>query len=317
MSGDRVVPPVATAAAGKVATTTNLMTRSFVAFVNTEGADDATGAGIHAGGSDVNGAEILPLQQTSGVLSQWSAMTALSAEDFASYRAGGLYAQVATPAQPDGELRGQIDPPNAALFDNQAPAVTLESPGATVSGTVTLNATASDDRGVVEVRFFAGGTLIDSDTAAPYSVSWDTTAVANGAVSLTAEAEDEAGNVGASAAVDVTVDNAVPVTLAEIQASVFGPRCSGCHSGPTSSSLPSGMDLSTANDSHAALVNVPSLQVAQDRVEPGDPDNSYLIRKLEGDAGIAGSRMPQGGPFLDQETVDMIRQWISDGAPNN
>ena len=77
------------------------------------------------------------------------------------------------------------------------------------------------------------------------------------------------------------------------------------------------MNLSTANDSHAALVNVSSLQVAQDRVEPGDPDNSYLIRKLEGDAGIVGSRMPQGGPFLDQATIDTIRQWINDGAPNN
>ena len=73
-------------------------------------------------------------------------------------------------------------------------------------------------------------------------------------------------------------------------------------------------------DGALSLVNVQSLQVAQvaqDRVAPGDPDNSYLIRKLEGDAGIVGSRMPQGGPFLDQATTDQIRQWIADGAPNN
>ncbi len=76
------------------------------------------------------------------------------------------------------------------------------------------------------------------------------------------------------------------------------------------------MDL-TAGNSHASLVNVASLQVpALDRVEPFDADNSYLIQKLDGTAAV-GFRMPQGGPFLDQETMDMIRQWIGDGAPDN
>jgi len=319
MDGDQVVPPVMTAVAGKASTTANLRTRGLVVFVNNEGADDATGAGISAGGRGANGTEVLPLQQTPGIASQWSAMTgALNAADFANYRAGGLYAQVSTPAQPNGAIRGQIDPPDAALFDNQAPAVTLMSPGASVSDTVTLEASASDDRGVVAVRFFAGGALVDSDTTAPYSVSWDTTMAANGQVTLFAEAEDEAGNIGVSDAVSVTVENAVPVTLTQIQQDVFSPRCSGCHSGPTSSTLPSGMSLTSAANSYAALVNVASLeQGGLDRVEPGDPDASYLIRKLEGGPGISGSRMPQGGPYLSQATIDMIRQWIADGAPNN
>ena len=51
-----------------------------------------------------------------------------------------------------------------------------------------------------------------------------------------------------------------------------------------------------------------------DRVEPGDPDNSYLIRKLEGGPNINGQQMPFGGPPLDQAVIDDIRQWISDGA---
>jgi len=60
-----------------------------------------------------------------------------------------------------------------------------------------------------------------------------------------------------------------------------------------------------------------SMQVGSlNRVTPGNPDNSYLIQKLEGTA-AGGSRMPQGGPFLDQATVDMIRQWITDGALDN
>ena len=41
-----------------------------------------------------------------------------------------------------------------------------------------------------------------------------------------------------------------------------------------------------------------------------------LIQKLEGTQAVGG-RMPQGGPFLDQATMDMIKEWINDGAPNN
>ena len=318
MDGDQVVPAVVTAATGTVATTVDMRRRSLFAVVNGLGVDDATSAGIHTGGVGVNGTEVLPLQQSPTLVSQWSAMTEpLDATDFSSYRAGRLYAQVATPAQAGGEIRGQIVPPDAALFDDQDPVVSLTSPGATISGTVTLEADASDDQGVAIVRFLAGGVLIDSDTTAPWSVSWDTTSVPNGEVTLTAEAEDLAGNVGVSAGVNVTVDNAVATTLTEIQTMVFSPRCAGCHSGPTSGNLPGGMNLSTATDSHAALVNEPSLQVALDRVEPNDPDNSYLIRKLEGGPNIQGGQMPQGGPMLDAATIQMIRDWILDGAPNN
>ena len=103
-------------------------------------------------------------------------------------------------------------------------------------------------------------------------------------------------------------------TLDDIQASVFTPTCAGCHSGPTGNTLPSGMDLSSADASFAALVGVSSIQQpAILRVAAGDPDNSYLIQKLEGTA-ATGQRMPAGGPFLDQAVVDDIRQWISDGA---
>ena len=77
------------------------------------------------------------------------------------------------------------------------------------------------------------------------------------------------------------------------------------------------MDLGSTADSFAALVGVASLQVPElNRVEPGDPDSSYLIDKLEGTQTV-GSRMPQGGPFLDQETIDLIREWISNGAEND
>lgn len=319
LTGDQVVPPVASAAGGLVATTVNLDTGDFMAVINTTGADDATSAGIRVGAVGENGDEILPLTQTQTIASQWSAASALDEAAKAAYLAGTLYALVGTPANPGGELRGQLlrggDLPQP---DETAPTVALISPGNPVSGTVTLEADASDDTGVVEVRFLADGELIAADSEAPYSVEWDTTSAANGEVVLTAEAEDDAGNVGTSANVAVTVDNAEPVSFAAIQGSVFGPICSGCHTGPTGNTLPGGMNLTSVANSYAALVGVASIQQpALQRVEPGNPDDSYLVRKLEGGPGITGTQMPQGGPFLDQATIDEIRQWISDGAPNN
>jgi hypothetical protein len=319
MGGDQVVPPVVTAADGLTAKTANLATRRFVVVINASGVDDGTSAGLHQGSAGNNGPEILPLAQTAANPGQWSAETEpLPADDWNAYRGGSVYTQVATPAEPGGEIRGQIMPPDAADVDDEAPAVQLTAPVAgDVSGTVTIEAVADDNVGVTEVRFLADGTLIASDLTAPYAIDWDTTAVSNGDVTLTAGAVDASGNTGTSNAVVVSVSNATPVTLTQIQSEVFTPTCavSGCHDGG-GNVLPRSMDL-RADNSHGSLVNVPSEQVGFDRVEPGDPDASYLIDKLEGNQAAGTSQMPQGGPFLDQATVDMIRQWITEGALDN
>ncbi|HET8696808.1 MAG TPA: Ig-like domain-containing protein [Gammaproteobacteria bacterium] len=103
-------------------------------------------------------------------------------------------------------------------------------------------------------------------------------------------------------------------TLASIQETVFGPKCSGCHTGPTSNALPGGMDLSSAAASHASLVGVMSLESPTlQRVKAGDPDNSYVVHKVEGTA-TSGQRMPLGGPPLGPVTIAALRKWISDGA---
>jgi hypothetical protein len=102
-------------------------------------------------------------------------------------------------------------------------------------------------------------------------------------------------------------------TLASIQANVFTPSCakSGCHTGIAPQA---GLRLDPGF-SWAALVNVASSQPpAPTRVIPMDPDGSFLIQKLEGTA-LVGGRMPADGPpYLQQATVDFIRQWILDGA---
>lgn len=105
----------------------------------------------------------------------------------------------------------------------------------------------------------------------------------------------------------------IQATLQSIQDNVFTPTCSGCHDGG-SASLPGSMDLTSAGASFTALVGVTSEEDANfERVTPGDPDNSYLIQKLEGTAS-QGRQMPAFGTPLDQATIDMIRQWITDGA---
>jgi hypothetical protein len=54
------------------------------------------------------------------------------------------------------------------------------------------------------------------------------------------------------------------------------------------------------------------------RVIPGDPENSYLVQKLEGHSGIVGQRMPRtGGPYLTEGQMQIIRRWIARGAPND
>ena len=93
--------------------------------------------------------------------------------------------------------------------DSTAPTTTLTAPtsGSVISGTLLVSATAMDNVGVTKVEFYAGTTLLGSDTTAPYSVQWNTTPVANGAYSLISKAYDAAGNVGTSAAVSVLVRN--------------------------------------------------------------------------------------------------------------
>jgi hypothetical protein len=91
--------------------------------------------------------------------------------------------------------------------------------------------------------------------------------------------------------------------------------CVNCHN-PQRSRFTAGLDLQT--DPYAALVNVPSRQrQGAVLVIPGDPENSYLIRKLEG-RDITSARMPQNGPpYLTAGQILVIRRWIAIGAPNN
>src|SRR5438552_2375934 len=90
--------------------------------------------------------------------------------------------------------------------------ITSPAPGSPVSGTVPVNASVSiiGSLTVSRVDFYVDGNSIGSDSAAPYSVSWNTTSTNNGSHTLTAVATDNLGVRWNSDPVTVTVSNGPP-----------------------------------------------------------------------------------------------------------
>src|SRR5277367_3174298 len=75
----------------------------------------------------------------------------------------------------------------------------------------------------------------------------------------------------------------ITATFQSIQENVFTPICSKCHIG---ASAPEGLQLD-ASHSYNSLVGVPSVEdPSLLRVKPGDPDDSYMVHKIEGAPGI-------------------------------
>jgi fibronectin type 3 domain-containing protein len=96
--------------------------------------------------------------------------------------------------------------------DTTYPTATVTAPpaGATLAGTVTVSANASDNVGVASVQFKVDGIAIGpSLTGTPYSYSWNTTTVSNGTHTLAAVATDTSGNATTSPGVTVNVSNTV------------------------------------------------------------------------------------------------------------
>ncbi len=104
-------------------------------------------------------------------------------------------------------------------------------------------------------------------------------------------------------------------TFTRVQGEVLAVSCalSGCHSGAAPAS---NLDLS-ATAAYANVVRVPAVQRAGlNRVEPGDAERSYLVKKMRGDADISGGRMPPGGPYVEAQ-VRLVSDWVRRGAPRD
>ena len=125
--------------------------------------------------------------------------------------ASGTYYYRVKAADKAGNLSAASPQATATITgDTTAPTVAVSAPaaGASLTNTVSVTATASDNVGVQSVQFkLDGQDLGTADTASPYSVSWDTKTATDGPHTLTAVARDTTGNTKTSAAVAVEVHN--------------------------------------------------------------------------------------------------------------
>ena len=150
--------------------------------------------------------------------------------------ASGAYTVSAKAYDAAGNVGSSSNVSVTVLNDTTAPVVSLSSPGnnSTLSGTVAVTASASDNVGVTRVEFYGDGALLSAGNVAPYSYSWNTTLLANGSHTLSAKAYDATGNVGQSATFTVAVNNQVPDTTAPAVGSFSLPATSTALSVPIS-----------------------------------------------------------------------------------
>lgn len=138
---------------------------------------------------------------------------------FLPFEQGNLKTFAGWQASPYGQDAGSTlnstssttPPPSSS--DTTAPTVHITAPlsASTVSGTVNVEASATDDTGVAKVEFKIDNGQPTADTSAPYTFSWNSTSVGDGAHTITATAFDAAGN-STPTSIQVTVKNATSTT---------------------------------------------------------------------------------------------------------
>jgi len=297
----------------------------------------ATAVTINDAFAGNNGPVVVTLTQNSGNANTWDLTGTLDANQRTDIAAGKLYVLIATSTAPQGELRGQILPTGItvvrASFDGaqEVPAVTSSVTG-TVAVTVNSITKKAAVNAVISINNATGAELLTGSSStngaslatlvADNAVAghwWNENITLTDADIINYNSSKWYVNVYTAAHASGEVRTQIaqtPPTLAQLQTSVFTPKCSGCHTG-TGSTLPGVQNLTSATNTYTALVNVASIQQGSLlKIKPFDPDNSYLIRKVEGASTITGARMPFGGQ-LSQSEIDQLRAWVTAGAPNS
>ncbi|HEY7705952.1 MAG TPA: LamG-like jellyroll fold domain-containing protein [Gaiellaceae bacterium] len=148
----------------------------------------------------VNGAALGGEDQAAPYQAGWDTRLGPNGSRSLTAVARDSFGNVATSAPVEVTVDNDLTPPSVQ--------VTAPGDGATVSGTVTLAASASDNRGVTGVRFRVDGTdLQPEDTTAPFTLDWNSASVTSGSHSLSAIARDAAGNTTTSATRTIFVQN--------------------------------------------------------------------------------------------------------------
>jgi len=192
-------------------------------------------------------------------------------------------------------------PPAPPPVDTTNPTVaSVQGPASVVSRTVTLTVSASDNVGVTAVRFLVDGVLLGTDNAAPYTMDWDTSAASEGDHTLTAEADDAAGNSATSAAATFTVQNVL----------VFAVSPSGNEEVPATGSQATAQADLTINvatgDVQGSLATSGITATAAHIHDAFAGANGPVLIGLDQDAGDPTLFSVPGGATLDATGVDRL-----------
>jgi CHRD domain/Bacterial Ig domain len=343
LSPAQIYPMPTSSASGSATITVNLATGALSGKVVLTGVT-ATGAALYEGFAGSTGTSVVTLTQNATTAGEWdlSASAMLTADQVTALLAGELYVCVASAANPNGEVRGQLTPSNITIVwttlsgSQEVPAVTITASGVvattvdSVANTVSmfLNTTGLTNATDAELDTGAAGAVGTKLVALTQSM----TNTASWSVSLSPIAATDVSNfnngmwyVNVITAADpngairgqiTPPATTAAATLTQLQATIFTPLCSSCHDGV--GTVPPGVLNLTAGGTYEALVNVATLeQPSVKYVVPGDPTDSYLVQKLLGASTISGARMPLNGPYLGAATIAQVQAWIAAGAPNN
>lgn len=327
--GSHEVPAVNSAGDGIAYVTVNKDTADFTAVVHVNNLI-ATAAHIHQAFAGSNGSSAITLNQNTSDSFMWEAESTLSEDQLSALLSGEMYINVHTAANPDGEIRGQIAPASIKVIQTRLDGnqevpdpVTTNGDG---TGYITLDTVTGDIIATLRVDNLSdtitnahihqaaagenGSIAVPLTADSADSGLWETNTTLTSAQQQALLHGEMYFNVHSSTFTQGELRGQILLpNFSFIQSTVFNTRCISCHSGPGASG---GMRLDDNTYAHLVL-NASNQNSALDRVAPGDPDNSYIIQKLEGTA-ATGSQMPPGGNTLQPVVIDNVRQWIAQGA---
>ena len=193
-----------------------------------------------------------------------------------TYAEVGIMHNVTVPTGPpsttitDAVRMGRAYQLPSVITDVTSPGVAVSEPaqGQTISGSVALRASATDDVDVQRVEFLVDGALLETDDVAPFATTLDTTQLANGAHTLAARAVDTSGNSATSAATGVTVANGAPsLTVGDAAPTPFSPNADGVRDTTALSYTITATDTTSvvvkdAGDSTVRTLRAPASQAA-------------------------------------------------------
>jgi mono/diheme cytochrome c family protein len=346
LSAAQIFPAVTSAATGTAQIMANLGSGATSGAVTLTGVT-ATSVSLLEGFAGAMGTSLITLNHNAVNINEWDvpAGALLTADQITALLQGKTYLLVKSAANPNGELRGQIIPPNITVVwtnltgAQEVPPVTIAATGVaattvdSIANTVSvhINSTGVNDATGAELDTGASG-MVGTKLVA---LTKDTVNMGHWWVELApVMAMDLTNFTGSKWYVNVltpafpagairgqimTTTTTTPptnnaATFTQVQTMLLTPHCTGCHNG-NGTVLPGSMNL-TAGNAYAALVGVTSVeQPTMKRVAPNDANNSYIVHKLQG-TGITGTIMPPAGG-LDPALITLMQGWINAGALNN